>query len=158
MEGTIRGGASRQVAAAIASALFRSALLQDQKGDLVSVDVPDVAADGITVVAAFLATQRFAGAFLGQGFRNAGQAYEAIRQVLPGDLACDARQVDKAANRAKHGSGHGGKSNMGRNLVTSEVRQQETASEKFMGLEVRHLGFWLHDRQGEWGDSVHPGL
>ena len=121
MEGAIRGGASRQVAAAVASALFRSG---ESKGEAVLIDVPDVVADDIPVVAASMATQRVAGAVLGQEFHDSGRAYEAIRKVLPRDLARDVRQVNRAANKAKHGSSRGGKANVDGSWVANKMGKQ----------------------------------
>ena len=130
MEGAIRGGASRQVAAAVASALFRSG---ESKGEAVLIDVPDVVADDIPVVAASMATQRVAGAVFGQEFRDSGRAYEAIRKVLPRDLARDVRQVNRAANKARHRSSWGGKANVDGSWVANKMSKQKSEFDDCMG-------------------------
>eukprot|EP00959_Pyramimonas_sp_CCMP1952_P035000 732654-Pyramimonas_sp.AAC.1 len=103
MEGTIRGGASRHVAAAVASAVIRTMATPDIKG-WEHVAVPAVVADDVPVVASSMAVQRTAGTMLDTTFDNPGKAYEALRRVVPKHLANRVRKVNRAANAAKHPS------------------------------------------------------
>ena len=68
------------------------------------MDVPAVVADDVPVVAASMTAQRIAGTMLDTTFGNPGKAYEALRRVVPTDLANQVRKVNRAANAAKHPS------------------------------------------------------
>ena len=57
--------------------------------------------DHILVVASSMVAQRIAGEVLDNEFANFGKAFEAIRKV-PESLANDVRNLNRAANYAKH--------------------------------------------------------
>ena len=99
MQGTVSGGASRQVAAAVASAVVRTCLGGD---GWESIQVPGIVAGDVPIVASSMAAQRVAGSMFDTVFENPGLAYEAIRKVLPRDIHQAVRNVNRRSNHAKH--------------------------------------------------------
>ena len=93
MQGVVQGHASRQVAAAVASAILRTcASFDTQAGhDHVSVPVPGIVADDVPIIGASLASQRIAEDIAGVEFHDAGQAEMAMRNVLRSDVLRDFR-------------------------------------------------------------------
>eukprot|EP00972_Heterocapsa_arctica_P115817 16449826-Heterocapsa_arctica.AAC.1 len=106
MQGTVQGGASRHVAAAVAAAIIRTVGNGASDGYSL-VAVPNEVAKDIPVVAASMASQRILGTASGKEFHNAGLAYAEVRAQYP-EEAKEIRAVNQAANIAKHGRGRGG--------------------------------------------------
>ena len=98
MEATVRAGPSRQVAAAVASALLRTA----SEDVSARVAVPEVVADDVPVVAAALAAQKVAGQITGEEHHNLGTAVAALRRVVPKDLVRDLHALRKERHAVVH--------------------------------------------------------
>jgi hypothetical protein len=109
--GLAQGGASRQVVAAAAAAVFRSSLSSCRSSELDDTElvaVPREVVDKVRPVAAAMAVQGIVGDLLDARFHSTGQAYEALRQHEPA-LAVQVRALNRVANIAKHGKRRGGR-------------------------------------------------
>ena len=103
-------GASRQVVAAATAAALRVERGDGTEAlDLKHVAVPARVAADVPVVAAALAGQHVVSDASGRHCRNAGQAYQAARQMVSAETASSLRQLRRARGRAVHGSRRGGK-------------------------------------------------
>ena len=113
MEGTVRGGASRHVAAAVAAAVARVILYgdraahEDEEG-LAIVKVPEEVVKDVPVLAHALAAQRLTSELVGLPAHNGGIAARMLRARDP-QLGRDARILNRIANVVKHGAARAGK-------------------------------------------------
>ncbi len=85
-KGLAQRGASRQVVAAAAAAVFRSSLPSCRRSELDHTElvaVPREVVDKVRPVADAMAVQGIVGDLLGAQFHSTGQAYEALRQHEP---------------------------------------------------------------------------
>ena len=147
MEGTIRGGATRHVAAAVASAILRTGLgTNSSLQGYEEVPVPSCVAPDIPVVAASLASQRRAEDIADNQFHNAGQAYAELRSVLPKELANDWRAINRARNEVFHGTRRAGKRRVSKQA--QESKDNEIMTDPDLMDENNLIGEWVYGAFG----------
>ena len=104
LQAAVAGCASRQVAAAVAAALWRldKSWAAGDEGGLVSVQVPEEVVDDVGVTAASLACKRIAEDTLGTDFHSVGQAAAAVHRIHP-RIGSGMRTLGRLRNTVEHG-------------------------------------------------------